>query len=147
VKRQIGGLRWTGGQMQTIDTNIVIYALSDEPKRERAREVMLACTFASVQVLNEYAHSARRRFRRNWDEVRGDIALITSMIGEVAPITAASNEAALRIYARYQLSFYDALQLAVALAGGATIFYSEDMQHGLVIDDRLTIINPFLDAT
>ena len=27
-----------------------------------------------------------------------------------------------------------------------TTFYSEDMQHGMIIDDRLTISNPFLQA-
>ena len=68
------------------------------------------------------------------------------MIGAVLPISAADNGRALALATRHQLSFFAALLLAVALAGGATIFYSEDMQHGLIIEDRLTIINPFLDT-
>jgi predicted nucleic acid-binding protein len=133
--------------MVTIDTNIAVYALSAETKRERAREIMLNCDFASVQVLNEYAHTARRKLKRSWEQTLADVALLTSMVGHVMPVGAVNNASALRIAARYQLAFYDALHLAVALAGGATKFYSEDMQHALVIDDRLTIINPFLDLT
>jgi len=44
---------------------------------------------------------------------------------------------------RYSLSFWDSLIVASALQSGAAILYSEDMQHGLVVDDRLRIVNPF----
>jgi predicted nucleic acid-binding protein len=33
---------------------------------------------------------------------------------------------------------------ASALRAGANELYSEDMQHGLVIDNQLKIINPFI---
>lgn len=64
--------------------------------------------------------------------------------GLVRPISDGSNLAALRIAERYQLQFYDALMSAVALENGATTLFSEDMQHGLIIDEVLTIANPFL---
>jgi len=32
----------------------------------------------------------------------------------------------------YNLSFWDSLIVAIALAGGADTLYSEDMQHGLI---------------
>ena len=41
------------------------------------------------------------------------------------------------------LSFWDGLIVASALFGNANILYSEDMQDGLMIDNQLTIINPF----
>lgn len=132
--------------MVTIDTNVAVYALSSEPKRERARAILLECDFASVQVFNEYAHVARRKIGRQWTEIQADVGNLAEMIGAVLPVSAADNGRALVLASRYRLSFFDALLLAVALAGGATIFYSEDMQHGLVIEDRLTIINPFLDT-
>jgi predicted nucleic acid-binding protein len=132
--------------MITIDTNVAVYALSQEPKREIARELLVTSDFASVQVLNEYVHTARRKFRRDWDQIDADIKLLHSTIGVFFPITDDDHATGLRLAARYKLAFYDALLLAVALVGGATSIYSEDMQHDLVIDDRLTIINPFLDA-
>lgn len=64
-------------------------------------------------------------------------------MADILPITVTSHEDAQRIAARYRLSFYDALMLAVALAGGARTFYSEDMQHGLTIDETLRIVDPF----
>jgi predicted nucleic acid-binding protein len=39
--------------------------------------------------------------------------------------------------------FWDSLIVAAALHGGATVLYSEDMQTGLTVNDRLTIHNPF----
>ena len=40
--------------------------------------------------------------------------------------------------------FYDALIVAAALLAGCRTLHSEDMQHGQVVDGRLTIRNPFL---
>lgn len=44
---------------------------------------------------------------------------------------------------RHRFSYWDSLIVACALLEGATIVYSEDMQSGLVIENRLQIINPF----
>jgi predicted nucleic acid-binding protein len=132
--------------MKAVDTNIAVYALSDEASRERAGDILLTCDFASIQLLIEHAHSARRKLRRDGSLVNTDVALLQAMIGDIKPIGTSDATAALRLAERYQLCFFDALHLAVALAGGATIFYSENMQHGLIIDDRMTIINPFLPS-
>lgn len=132
--------------MVTIDTNIAIYALTEDEKTDRAESVLAAAGFLSVQVLNEFAFASRRKRRREWADIQRDLSLLRTWVGDIRPVTDHSHEEALRLTARYQLAFFDALLLAVALAGGATIFYSEDMQHGLIIDDRLTIINPFLDT-
>jgi predicted nucleic acid-binding protein len=44
---------------------------------------------------------------------------------------------------QYSFSYWDSLIVAAALQAKATTLYTEDMQAGLVIDQRLTIINPF----
>ncbi len=44
---------------------------------------------------------------------------------------------------RYAISFWDSPIVAAALQSGAQILYTEDMQHGLVVDERLRIANPF----
>ncbi len=43
----------------------------------------------------------------------------------------------------YSLSYFDSMIVAAALATHSTVLYSEDMQDGLVIDEQLTIVNPF----
>jgi predicted nucleic acid-binding protein len=133
--------------MVTTDTNIAFYALAIESnKAERAADVLEESDFLSVQVLNEYASSVRRKLHREWGEIERDLYLLRNSVAEVLPIDDSASQQAMRLASRYELSFYDALMIAVALANGATILYSEDMHHGLVIDGKLTITNPFLPA-
>ena len=42
------------------------------------------------------------------------------------------------------LSMFDGLVLAAALEARCETLWSEDMQHGLIIDKRLKILNPFM---
>ena len=50
---------------------------------------------------------------------------------------------ALRLKQRYNLQYFDSLIISTALENKCNILYSEDMQHELIIDNRLKIINPF----
>jgi predicted nucleic acid-binding protein len=130
----------------TIDTNIAFYALAREGEKAlKAKEVLADVTFLSVQVLNEYANAARRKLRRDWTDIGYDLDLLRNSIPDIHSVDGAANSEAIRLAVRYKLSLYDSLLLAVALANGATTFYSEDMHHGLVVEDKLTIINPFLE--
>lgn len=44
---------------------------------------------------------------------------------------------------RYGYSYFDSLMLASALEQGCSILYSEDMQHGQILEGGLRIIDPF----
>ena len=63
---------------------------------------------------------------------------------QVELITLATVHVALEIRERYGFSWYDSLIVAAALESGCELLYSEDMQHGQVIEGRLRVINPFL---
>ena len=132
--------------MVTIDTNIAFYALARGDKAKFAKSALGTSDFLSAQVLNEFAFASRRKLQREWAEISYDIDILLKSVPMIVPVGLASNREALRIAERYQVSFYDAVMIAVALANGASILYSEDMHHGLVIDGRLTITNPFLPA-
>ncbi len=127
----------------TVDTNIAIYALSFDEKADRAIVRLRESTFLSVQVLNEYAHVGRRKRRDSWATIAADLVDLYEAVPRILPIDDEANRAALRIGERYRLSFYDSLMLAVALIGGARTFYTEDMQHDLLIDGTLRIVDPF----
>lgn len=45
---------------------------------------------------------------------------------------------------RYKFSFYDSLIIASALIVGSTVLYTEDLQHGQIIERQLRVANPFL---
>ena len=62
---------------------------------------------------------------------------------EVQPMTLDVLMAALDIKQRHGLSYWDSAIVAAALALGCRELYTEDMQHGLVING-LRLINPFL---
>jgi predicted nucleic acid-binding protein len=127
-----------------LDTNIAIYAYSNDPRNERALKLLEAGPRLSVQLLNEFCNVGRRKRRLTWAELEEELGQIENLAEAIMPVDVWDNIKARRIAQRYSLSFYDSLMLAVALASQVETFYSEDMQHGLVIDDRLTILNPFL---
>jgi predicted nucleic acid-binding protein len=45
---------------------------------------------------------------------------------------------------QYLLSFWDSIIVASALTAGVSVLYSEDMQHGLMIEEQLQVRNPFV---
>ena len=48
-----------------------------------------------------------------------------------------------KLRGEYSFSYYDSIIVASALSSEAEVIYTEDMQHGLLVRDRLKIINPF----
>ena len=125
-----------------IDTNVLIYLVSgDAAKADAAERAVGAGGMISVQVLNEFAHVARRKLRFSWDEVHSFLTMIRALL-DVIPLTATIHDRGLQLAERYQLSIYDAMIAAAALASECDILFSEDLQEGMSIEG-LTVINPF----
>lgn len=126
-----------------VDTNVLLYLLSaDAAKADRVEETLAAGATISVQVLNEFAAVALRKLGMTVAEVREALEPIMA-ICEVLPITVETHQRGLQIAERYRFSIYDALIIAAALDAGCATLYTEDLQDGQVIDDALTIRNPF----
>jgi predicted nucleic acid-binding protein len=125
------------------DTNVLLYLLSgDETKADRAEEVIASGGVISVQVLNEFASVTTRKLGMSWVEVH-DILSHVRAVFRVEPITEEIHDRGLLLSERYGFAVYDAMIIASALLAQCTTLYSEDMQNGQVIDDQLTIRNPF----
>ena len=125
------------------DTNVLLYLLSaDATKADRVEETLAAGATISVQVLNEFAAVALRKLGMTVAEVRDALEPIMA-ICKVLPITVEIHQRGLQIAERYRFAIYDALIIAAALDAGCSTLYTEDMQDGQVIDDALTIRNPF----
>lgn len=135
-----------------IDSNIWLYRfLVDQepnPKEElRKRQIAISLTnlkniIVSIQVINEICSVLKRKV--DFSEIQ-----ISQLIKEfeeqcqVINITTSILKRASQLRMNYHLSFWDGLIVASALSGNVNILYSEDMQDGLIVDDQLTIINPF----
>ena len=131
------------GAKAFFDTNVLLYLLSaDTDKADRAEELLALGGTISVQVLNEFVAVASRKLRMPSTEVREILAQIRAVC-DIEPITLETHERALDVSERYGLSIYDALILSAALLAGCRILHSEDMQDGQVIEQQLTIRNPF----
>jgi predicted nucleic acid-binding protein len=126
-----------------LDTNVLLYLASDDPdKARRVEELLGQGCVVSVQVLNEIANVARRKIKLDWPETRDFLGLVRGLT-TVEPVTTDTYDEGLRVAARYQLSIYDGMIVGAALLAGCRALWSEDMQDGLRIDDRLTIRDPF----
>jgi predicted nucleic acid-binding protein len=126
------------------DSNLFIYAESDDgEKTERARAIIEARPVISVQVINETVSVLTRKYGFTLAEAH-EIAESLLDLCEVVPVEAATIREAVRLAKRYPLSHWDSLIVAAALLANCDTLYSEDLQHGQVIDGRLTVVNPFL---
>lgn len=127
------------------DTSILLYLLSeDSRKADRVEELIAARGTISVQVLNEFAAVAIRKSRMPLPDVKEILGTIRAVCN-VEPVTLATHDRGLDVHGRYGFSLYDSMLVASALIAGPDILYSEDLQHGQVIDGRLRLINPFID--
>lgn len=97
----------------------------------------------SAQVLNEVANVLMKKFDYS-EGITKEYLLQILLISDCIQLSNETSFAALSIKSRYQLGWFDSLIVASALEADARYRYSEDMHHGLVIQDTLTIQNPFL---
>ena len=61
---------------------------------------------------------------------------------QAQPLTVDIHETGLALAERYGLSIYDAMIAASALHADCDTLWSEDMQDGMSLDDRVRIFNP-----
>ena len=98
-----------------------------------------------MQVLNEFANVAHRKFRMPWPEVADVLQLIRRQC-VVHPLTPLVHAGAIALVQRHALARYDALLVAAAADAGCSVLYSEDVQDGQRMTDALVIRNPFTPA-
>ena len=127
-----------------LDTNVLLYLLSsDTAKADRAEALLRDGATVGVQVLNEFASVASRKLALSWAEIADVLGLIRHQC-EVKALTVAVHERALALAQRNGFAWCDALIVAAALDAGCARLYSEDMQHGMKVGGKLTIVNPFV---
>jgi predicted nucleic acid-binding protein len=125
------------------DTNVLIYIASgNTAKADKAEAIVGRGGAISVQVLNEIANVARRKMTMSWQDTHAFLSLLRGLL-TVQPVTVETHETGLALAERYNLSIYDAMIAASALHADCDTLWSEDMQHGMAVDGRLRIANPF----
>lgn len=126
-----------------LDTNVLIYAVSDDRRASQAQALLYLPFVVSVQTLNEFANAARKTLKMPWSDIAVAVKAIVGVSSSIVPISEQTTLAALELAQRYNFSFYDATMVAAAVDAGCSRYYSEDLHHGLLVEKRMTIVNPF----
>ena len=127
-----------------VDTNLVLYTLGqDAHKQAIARQLLAQQPVVSAQVINEAINVCLRRFSFSREQAYAFADAVMRRC-DVQAVNETTIRKSAEIALRYQLSNWDALIVAAALLAGCSVLYSEDMQHGQVFEERLTLLNPFI---
>lgn len=128
-----------------LDTNILIYLYSTEEKKQKRVLELLQNEdefVVSAQVLSEFCNVLKKKF--NFTTKRLNFILQDFEINFLLHSTDMEQiKTALNISDRYKYSFYDALVIAGAILSKCTLLFSEDLQHGQTILNKIKIVNPF----
>ena len=131
-----------------LDSNVLVYALSDAPSERRKRNT--AATLlreqdfgTSYQVLMETWVVATRRMAKPVPEQKAAAFLDGLLAFPCVPGAADLYRQAFRLSRRYEIHPYDAAIVAAAQELGAGTLYSEDLSHGQEYDG-VKVLNPFL---
>ncbi len=125
------------------DSNILVYLIDDdEVKKEKANMLLHPDYLISSQVVGENVNACLKSLKLSKEVAFDHGDFIMSKL-KLVPILPPTLKLAFLISNKYQLSWWDSLIVASALENNCEILYSEDMQDGMVIESKLTIINPF----
>ena len=131
-----------------LDTNVLIYAVSSDPaeaaKKERALELIEHPDLGlSAQVLQEFYVTVTTKIARPLppDEAADLLEQLRSLpvVWTDYPLIVAGIETALR----FGVSYWDGAIIAAAERLGASILYTEDLNHGQRYGS-VQAVNPFL---
>lgn len=133
-----------------VDTNVLVYAFDEtDPERQQTASALvleLARTDQirlSTQILQEFFVTMTRKVGKSWDADRTLEVLEDFATWPVVQIDFSLIRGAVHLLKEASLSFWDALVLAAAMRAGASVLYTEDLNHGQVIQG-VTVLNPFL---
>jgi len=128
-----------------LDSSVVLYLLSgDSAKAVRTEQLLKTKPIISVQVLNEVTHVCRRKIAMSWSDIAQFLLLVRGFC-TLVPLTEATHDQARRIAERYHYHLYDACIIASARMAACQTLFSEDMHDGQVLEQGLTIRNPYKD--
>jgi predicted nucleic acid-binding protein len=130
-----------------IDTNVLVYAASrlpeDSDKAAVARDLVLRGGIGiSAQVLQEFIVVSTRKVRKPWsiDDALDWVETLEDY--PCLPIDGALVRYGAELAIRHTVSYWDGAILAAAHRLGASVLYTEDLNHDQVYDS-VRVVNPF----
>ncbi len=135
-----------------VDTNVLVYAYDRASgwKHGRARDLVEklwneGSGILSTQVLQELYVNVRRKARPPVPQEEARTLVADYLAWDPVVNDGAAVLEAVDVGHRHQLSFWDALIVVAARKGGASVIYSEDLNHGQMFGS-VQVLNPFNEA-
>jgi predicted nucleic acid-binding protein len=141
----------------TLDSNILFYTIDADAgeRQETARDIVRLAArgydcFLTLQALCEFFHATTRKGKLTAAQATAHVEDWQTLFPVVAA-TPGSLRLAVRAVEQHSLSFWDAMQWAVAKQSGATLLLSEDLQHdreleGVRFRNPFLVTDPFADG-
>ena len=127
-----------------LDTEILVYAIAqDDPRADVAEQLLSEGGVIGIQTLNEFVSVARRRLKMEWDEITRALEEFQTLCPNPVAVSMETHRQAISISRQYGLNIHDSLTVAAALLAGCTRLLSEVLHHGLTVNGKLTVTNPF----
>jgi predicted nucleic acid-binding protein len=96
----------------------------------------------SLQVISEFTSTCLQKRIFNIEEVSEAVYGFMRAL-RLVPIKESTIVSALKPVKKYKFSYCDSLIATAALENDCSVLYTEDLQHGQLINNRLRITNPF----
>ena len=126
-----------------LDSNILVYLMDkDMEKKKKVASFMTDYHLISSQVVAENVNACLKSLKLSKEKSFNHSRELLEKF-KVVLLNPSTFHLAFIISTKYQLSWWDSLIVSSALENNCVILYSEDMQDGLVIESKLTIVNPF----
>lgn len=134
-----------------LDTNILIYALVgrdgdvEDLRTAIAEELLAEGGTITVQMLTEFTDVLSRKYGKSFLAIARMLEGIEALCGPALPLTSETHRTALELSRRHGFRIFDSMVVASAIHARCSAVYTEDLQHGQVIEG-VRIENPFLPA-
>jgi len=132
-----------------LDTNVLVYAFdsADSAKQKRSlrileREYLDPPPVISTQVLQEFYVVVSRKLEKPLSEEDAERVCIHLSKFPCVVIDPQMVLDAIRLNRAHELSLWDALIVRAAIKSGCQTLLTEDLQHGIEIED-LRVVNPY----
>ncbi|MCX7030179.1 MAG: PIN domain-containing protein [Spirochaetes bacterium] len=137
------------GDRYFLDTNVLVYANDSSDERKKNAAVQLIADgirsglgVISSQVLSEFWVTVTQKIHTPLDRETAGKEIEHFRALQVVSVEYDSVKAAIRLQARHQLAYWDALILATAVLSGCGRLFSEDMGEGRHYDG-VVVVDPF----
>jgi predicted nucleic acid-binding protein len=128
-----------------LDTNVIIYnhGIEGNPKQLIADSLLDYFPVISTQVISEYLNVMKKISKMEKSDL---LKMCADWLEDcqIQSVSLSTIKLSYNLTQQYKLQLFDSIIVASALEAGCGILYSEDMQHGQLIEDKLRILNPFV---